>query len=59
MLPPRTREGEQMTQGSKIVDLAEKRRELRGHVTETGEVITFESLRRDRGRDDDEGPRAA
>jgi hypothetical protein len=48
-----------MTQGSKIVDLAEKRRELRGHITETGEVITIESLRRDRAGDDDEGPRVA
>ncbi|HEY6958200.1 MAG TPA: hypothetical protein VI814_05210 [Candidatus Limnocylindria bacterium] len=44
----------------KIVDLAKKRRELRGHVTETGEVITLDSLRRHRvGEDDDKGPRAA
>ena len=51
--------GEHMTRGSKIVDLAEKRRELRGHITETGELVTFESLRRERGHDEDEGPPAA
>jgi protein phosphatase len=39
--------------------MPEKRRELRGHITETGEVITIESLRRDRAGDDDEGPRVA
>lgn len=48
-----------MTQGNKIVDLAEKRRELRGHLTETGELITFETLVRDRRHDDDDDPRAA
>lgn len=48
-----------MTQGGKIVDLNEKRRELRGHITETGELIAFDRSRRDRAHDDDEGPRAA
>jgi hypothetical protein len=50
-----------MTRESKIVDLAEKRRELRGHITETGEVVTLDSLRRHRiaEDDDDQGPRAA
>ena len=49
-----------MTRETKIVDLAEKRRELRGHITETGEVIPLDSRRRHRvGEDDDQGPRAA
>lgn len=59
ILPPRTRRRGAMTQGNKIVDLAEKRRELRGHLTETGELITFETLVRDRRHDDDDDPRAA
>lgn len=46
------------TRVDKIVDLSEKRREVRGHITETGEIVRFDSIREPR-TDDDEGPRAA
>lgn len=46
------------TRVDKIVDLSEKRREVRGHITETGEIIRFDSIREPR-TDDDDGPRAA
>lgn len=58
--PEVSREGEQgmTTRVTKIVDLSEKRREVRGHITETGEIIQFDRIR-EAGSDDDEGPRAA
>lgn len=41
----------------KVVRLSDKRREVRGRITETGEIIRFDAIRE--GKPDDEGPRAA
>lgn len=46
------------TRVNQIVQLSEKRREVRGHITESGEIIRFDAIREGRN-DDDEGPRAA
>ena len=46
------------TRVNKVVQLSEKRREVRGRITETGEIIRIDSLRKI-PQDDDPGPRAA
>ncbi len=46
------------TRVSNIVRLSDKRREVRGRITETGEIIRLDAIRESREHDDD-GPRAA